>query len=80
MPHTSPSSTLARRAALEAELLTRLAQRDMRVWRERMAARDSIMSNSQVQRFNPTYKENQPARPSLSPFDPDASFSFGRRV
>jgi hypothetical protein len=41
-----------------------------------MIARDSIVSRSQVQRFNPTYRENQPARESVSPFE-DA-YSIGR--
>jgi hypothetical protein len=41
-----------------------------------MAARDAIVSKSQVRRENPTYLSSQPALPSLSPFE-DA-YSLGR--
>jgi hypothetical protein len=76
MTTTSPTSNLASRAALEVELLTRLMQRDADVWRDRMEARDRIVSKSQVRRANPTYRSEQPARESVSPFED--SYSIGR--
>jgi len=75
MTATPPSPNLTR-SELEAAFLRALAARDMAVWRQRMAARDSIVSRSQVRRLNPTYLENQPARGSVSPFE-DA-YSIGR--
>jgi hypothetical protein len=76
MTTTSQTSNLASRAALEVELLTRLMQRDADVWRDRMDARDRIVSKSQVRRANPTYRSNQPVRESASPFED--SYSIGR--
>jgi hypothetical protein len=74
---TSPtSSNLARRDELEAEYLRRLFARDAVVWRDRMAARDCIVSWSEVKRVNPTYASEQP-RESVSPFED--SYSIGRR-
>jgi hypothetical protein len=67
---------LASRAELETELLTRLMRRDAHVWRERMTARDRIVSRSQVRRENPTYLSTQSVHPSLSPFE--EAYSIGR--
>lgn len=75
MTATSPSPNLAR-GELEAAYLRALMQRDAVIWRQRMTARDSIVSRSQIRRSNPTYLENQPARGSVSPFE-DA-YSIGR--
>jgi hypothetical protein len=74
----SPTSPTLARAEHEARYLIALMARDAEIWRERTAACDSIVSTSQVQRLNPTYKENQPARASLSPFE-DA-YSIGRAI
>jgi hypothetical protein len=44
-------------------------RRDNEIWRARMEARDSIVSNSQVKRSRPNSAENQPAHESLSIFE-----------
>ena len=68
---TSPN--LATRADLETRLLTALMERDAVIYRERMAARDSIVSKSQVRRTNPTYLSERSTLPSLSPFEEPCS-------
>jgi hypothetical protein len=73
---TSSASNLASREQLEVEYLRRLFARDADIWRERMSARDSIVSKAQVRRVNPTYRSEQPARESVSPFED--SYSVGR--
>jgi hypothetical protein len=59
-------------ATLETEFLRRLFARDDRVWRERMAARDRIVSSRPVRRHNPQIEKARPA--SLSPFEEPVSF------
>jgi hypothetical protein len=48
--------------------VSRSAQELLRVARERMAARDRIVSWTEVKRVNPTYASEQP-RESVSPFE-----------
>jgi hypothetical protein len=70
MTTTSPiSSTLASRAELETRFLVALMRRDAKIFAERTAARESIVSKSQVRRLNPTYLENGPSCESASPFE-----------
>jgi hypothetical protein len=76
MTTNNPTSSTLARAELETRYLVALMRRDAEIWRQRMEARDRIVSNSQVRRLNPTYLENQPARESVSPFE-DA-YSIGR--
>jgi hypothetical protein len=78
MTTNNPTSPNLARGELEARYLVALMARDAQIWRARMIARDNIVSKSQVQRSNPTYKENQPPRASLSPFE-DA-YSIGRPI
>lgn len=64
----------ATRANLEAEFLRRLFAADARVWRERMQARDRIVSSRPVRRHNP---QIEPA-PRESPTIFEEPVSFGR--
>jgi hypothetical protein len=76
MTTNNPTLPNLARVELETRYLVALMRRDAGIWRQRMIARDSIVSRSQVRRLNPTYLENQPARGSVSPFE-DA-YSIGR--
>ena len=76
MTNTPTSSNLATRTELEARYLRALMRRDAGIWRERMTARDRIVSWTEVKRVNPTYASEQPAHEDVSPFE--EPFSIGR--
>jgi len=58
---------------LEARYLRALMQRDAAVWAARTAARDGIVSNSQVRRGD----DNPPAsRPSLNIFEDECTVNL----
>lgn len=74
MTYTSSHPEHATRANLEAEFLRRLFARDNRVWRERVDARDRIVSSRPVRRHNPQIEK----APRKSPTIFEEPVSFGR--
>ncbi len=55
----------ASRESLETEFLRRLFARDARIWRERIATRDRLMSRDAVTRHNPQIEKAPREAPSI---------------
>jgi hypothetical protein len=64
----------ASRESLETEFLRRLFARDARVWRQRIAMRDSLLSRDSVTRSNPQIEKAPRQSPSIF----EDSHSLGR--